>query len=353
MRKFVLKNLAISARPLLLLACCALLLAALPAAAQITVSVDATLNQRPINPLIYGVAFGSTTQLSDLNAPANGWGGTSTTRYNWQTNSHNTAQDYYYESIGSGTPGQDADNFISDAKNNGAQPMMTIPIIDWIAKAGPNHPYACSYPTSTFPNQQSVDQYQTNCGNGKNPNGSLITSPLADPSTANVPNSVAIQQAWVQHIVGKWGAANQGGLKYYILDNEHSIWFSTHRDVHPNGPSMDEMFQKMRDTAIAIKAVDSGAMVVGPEEWGWLGYFRSGKDQQAGNNNDRTAHGNEDYIPWLLDQFHQYDMANSQRLLDIFSVHYYPQGDLNGHQEFGNDDSPATQLLRNHSTRSL
>jgi len=350
MRKFVLKNLAIAARPLLLLACCAVLLSALPAAAQVTVSVDATASQHPINPLIYGVAFGSTTQLNDLNAPANRWGGNSTTRYNWQTNSHNTASDYYYESIGSGAPGLDADNFISDSKNNGAQPMMTIPIIDWIAKAGPNHPFPCSYPRTKFPSQQSFDIYDSNCGNGLYTNGSPI--PGADPNDANVPNSTSIQQAWVQHIVNKWGAA-PGGLQYYILDNEHSIWQGTHRDVHPMGPGMDELYQKMRDYSLAVKSVDANAIVVGPEEWGWDGYFFSGKDQQLfGQGNystpDKVAHNNEYYLPWLLDQFHQYEIANGKRLLDVFSVHYYPQGG-----EYGNDDSPAKQTLRNQSTRSL
>ncbi|HTC93807.1 MAG TPA: glycoside hydrolase family 44 protein [Terriglobales bacterium] len=338
-------------RPLLLLACYLSLLSALPAACQVAISVDATANQHPINPLIYGVAFGSAAQLSDLNAPVNRWGGNSTTRYNWQTNSHNTASDYYYESIGSGTAGQDADNFISDAKHNGAQPMMTIPIIDWIAKAGPSHPYLCSYPTSTFPSQQSVDPFQTNCGNGLDTGGNPIAG--ADPNTANVPNSTAIQTLWVQHIVNTWQPANQGGLQYYILDNEHSIWQGTHRDVHPNGPGMDEIFQKMRDYSLAVKSVEPNAIVVGPEEWGWDGYFYSGKDQQLfGQGNfstpDKVAHGNEYYLPWLLDQFHQYEVANGKRLLDVFSVHYYPQGG-----EYGNDDSAAKQTLRNQSTRSL
>ncbi|HLQ50458.1 MAG TPA: glycoside hydrolase family 44 protein [Terriglobales bacterium] len=339
------------------MACCLPLIVASQAAAQVSVSVDATANQRPISPLIYGVAFGSAAQLSDLNAPANRWGGNSTTRYNWQVNSHNTASDYYYESIGSGTPGQDADNFISDAKSNGAQPMMTIPIIDWLAKAGPNHPYLCSYPTSQFPSQQFVDPFQTNCGNGILPNGTEITG--ADPNTANVPNSTTIQTQWVQHLVGKWGAANQGGLQYYLLDNEHTIWYGTHRDVHPNGPGMDELFQKMRDYSLAVKTVDPGAIVLGPEEWGWDGYFYSGKDQQLfGQGNfstpDKVAHNNAFYIPWLLDQFHQYETANGKRLLDVLSVHYYPQGDVSsGRQEFSNDDSAATQALRNQSTRSL
>ena len=28
-----------------------------------------------------------------------------------------------------------------------------------------------------------------------------------------------------------WGNSSGDGLKYYLLDNEHSIWFSTHRDI--------------------------------------------------------------------------------------------------------------------------
>jgi len=354
MHQSVLKDLSPAARPLLLLACCLSLLSALPTAAQVAVSVDATANQHPISPYIYGVAFGSAAQLSDLNAPANRWGGNSTTRYNWQTNSSNHASDWYFETIGTGTPGQDADNFISDAKNNGAQPMITIPIIDWIAAAGHvNHPFPCSFSIAKYGAQTGNDsQYDPDCGNG-------ISSSTGKPITgnnfndANVQNSTTIQTQWVQHLVSKWGAANAGGLQYYILDNEHSIWQGTHRDVHPNGPGMDEIYQKMRDYSLAIKSVDANATVVGPEEWGWDGYFFSGEDQQLfGQGNystpDKVAHGNEYYLPWLLDQFHQYELTYGQRLLDIFSVHYYPQGG-----EYGNDNSTSMQILRNQSTRSL
>lgn len=326
------------------------------AAAQVVVNVDAAANQHPINPLIYGVAFGNAAQLSDLNAPLNRSGGNATTRYNWQTNSSNRAADYYFESIGSGAPGQDADNFISTAFSSGAQPMMTIPIIDWIAQAGPAHPYPCSYPRTRFPSQQSFDPYDSNCGNGRYPDGTLI--PGADPNDANLPNSVDAQTAWVQHLVNQWGTADQGGLQYYLLDNEHSIWHATHRDVHPVGATMDEIYQKMRDYSAAVKSVDPAALVVGPEEWGWTGYFFGGYDQQLISHGDysapdKAAHGGEDYLPWLLDQFSQYEQTTGTRLLDVFSVHYYPQGDLSGHHEFSNDDSPATQLLRNRSTRSL
>jgi Glycoside hydrolase family 44 len=56
-----------------------------------------------------------------------------------------------------------------------------------------------------------------------------------------------------------------------------------HRDVHPAGAMMDEVRNRMIDFAARIKAVDPGALVVGPEEWGWSGYLFSGYYQQYGS----------------------------------------------------------------------
>jgi hypothetical protein len=60
-----------------------------------------------------------------------------------------------------------------------------------------------------------------------------------------VPSNSTYQQSWVQHLVNQWGATSNGGLRYYILDNEPSIWHSTHRDVHPTGATMDEIKTKI------------------------------------------------------------------------------------------------------------
>jgi hypothetical protein len=45
-----------------------------------------------------------------------------------------------------------------------------------------------------------------------------------DPNDASVPSTSLMQQAWVQHLVGRWGRNAAGGLRYYILDNEPSLW---------------------------------------------------------------------------------------------------------------------------------
>ena len=52
-----------------------------------------------------------------------------------------------------------------------------------------------------------------------------------DPNDADVFTDAAYQQDRVRHIVSKWGPAANGGLKYYVLDNDHTLWHSTHRDV--------------------------------------------------------------------------------------------------------------------------
>ncbi len=320
----------------------------------VTINVDAAANRHSIDSNIYGVAFASAADLADLNCPLNRAGGNSETRYNWQANASNHAADFYFESIGetSSTAGEHADTFISDTKSAGAQAMITVPIMGWVAKLGPNRSKLASFSVAKYGPQQYTDYWMPDAGNGVRTDGSLITG--NDPNDANMPVDSAFQLGWIQHLVSRWGTAANGGLRYYILDNEHSIWQATHRDVHPIGAKMDEVLSKMVDHAQRIKSVDPGALVAGPEEWGWLGYLYSGYDQQWAAANgwssfpDRAAHGNMDYLPWLLDQFRSYEVTHGTCLLDLLTVHIYPQGG-----EDSDDTSVAMQQLRNRSTRSL
>ena len=320
----------------------------------VVIQVDAAANRHPISPLIYGTAFATTAQLLDLNSPLNRSGGNTTTRYNWQQNAANHANDFYFESLAeaSSTPGESNDTFFQASRDGNAQPMITIPIVDWIAKVGPNRGKLASFSIIKYGAQTGNDaMYFPDAGNGIRTNGTNVTG--NDPNDSNVPNNVAFQQGWVQHMITRWGNSSGNGLRYYMLDNEHSIWFSTHRDVQPVGSTMDQLFAKMRDYSAMIKTQDGNAVVLGPEEWGWGGYLYSGYDlQYAPDHNytypDRIAHGNIDYMPWLLQQFRNYETQNGRRLIDVFTLHCYPQGG-----EFGDDVSTAMQLRRNRSTRSL
>ena len=337
---------------------CILSLHATAAQAQnppVTISVDANVNRRPIDPNIYGVAHASTAELNDLNSPLNRNGGNNTTRYNWQLNADNRGNDWYYQSIAdsSATAGERGDSFISRSRAANASAMLTVPTIEWVAKVGPNRSKLASFSVAKYGAQSGTDwQWYPDAGNGVRTNGQFVTG--NDPNDANVPSTSLFQQGWIQHLVGRWGTNANGGLRYYILDNEPSIWHSTHRDVRPTSPTMAEIRDKTLDFAQKIKAIDPTALVVGPEEWGWSGYFYSGYDQQYGSTHgwgslpDRASQGGADYLPWFLDQMRQRHTTSGQRLLDVFTVHYYPQGG-----EFSDDVSSAMQLRRNRSTRSL
>jgi len=325
-----------------------------PTNSSASITVDAQRNRHPISPLIYGVAFASSNQLSDLNFLLNRSGGNSETRYNWQLNAHNHAADWYFESLADSpaNPGAAADDFVANSKNGGAEAVLTVPMIGWAPKLGPNRGHLPSYSVAKYGAQTGTDPYWPDAGNGIN--SASQTSITNNPLDANFQTNSDFQAAWIQHLTNLWSSSTNGGVRYYCMDNEHSIWFSTHRDIHPIGPTMQEIRDRFFDYAGRVKALDPSALVLAPEEWGWSGYFYSGYDQQYGSQHgwsslpDRVNNGNWDYLPWLLNQFHQRATNTNQRLLDFFTVHYYPQGG-----EFGNDVSTSMQLLRNRSTRSL
>ncbi len=337
-----------------LLFCLALVAAPVFAQNAAYVAVDAQADRHAISPNIYGVAFAATSDLVALNAPLNRSGGNAQTSYNWQLNSDNRAADWYFESIADpvSTPGYRLDEFITTtrAANVGAQALLTMPMINYIGNLGAGRSTEWSFSIAKYGPQTGWDPYNPDAGNGistaaGNPN---ITG--NNPADASTPNSTAIQQAWVQHMVSTWGLSSAGGQRYYLMDNEPSIWFSTHRDVHPVGPTYSEIYDDYLNYAGAVRALDPNATIVGPEEWGWLALFYSGYDQQNGTGpgSDYATHGNTYYYPWLLQQLYSYQQSTGKQLLNVLSVHYYPQDG-----SFSNNDSTAAQLIRNQSTRSL
>ncbi|MFL5348296.1 MAG: glycoside hydrolase family 44 protein [Hyalangium sp.] len=329
-----------------------------PPTFSVNIQVNAAANRRAISPEIYGVAFATAAQMMDLNVSLNRNGGNATSRYNWLLDASNRGSDWYFESVpqSAGTPGQSADDFFVMTRNAGVQPMLTVPMMGWVAKLGLARMKLSSFSILKYGPQLAKDwQWLADAGSGVRLDNSIITN--NDPHDANQPADPAFQRGWVSHLVSRWGRANQGGLRYYILDNEPSVWHMTHRDVHPTGATMEEVRDRMLDYGAAVKAVDPGALVVGPEEWGWSGYLFSGYDQQYSQQHgypapstlpDRSAHGGWDYLPWLLDQLRSEAQGTGRRTLDVLSVHYYPQGG-----EYSDDTSSSMQLKRNRSTRSL
>jgi hypothetical protein len=312
------------------------------------IGVDAGANVHAISPLIYGSSFASTTQLSDLHLTLNRDGGNASDTYNYPQDATNHGSDWYFESIayGNGTGnGQGIDSFISSTQAGGAQPSITLNLFDWAANLAANGSDLGSFSVSKYGAQQAVDPYATNWGNGVlKSTGKDVTG--NDPNDAYVPNSSTIEQAWIQHLIATFGSSQNGGVDYYTLGNEPGLWNSTHRDIHPAGDTLTELRDRMIDYASMVKSLDPNAQILGPEEWGWTNYFIDGADSAA--QNWGATYNGLNAEQWLLDQLHQHDVATGQRLLDYFTLHYYPQSG-----EYSNDVSTNMELLRNRSTRSL
>lgn len=318
--------------------------------AAVTLAVDASAGRHPISPLIYGVAFASEADLAALNAPLNRSGGNNMSTYSYRHNAQNLDADYYFESYpqGSATPGAEADSFVSSSKAAGARPLLTVPLVGWVAKLGAGQSILPAFPVSVYGAQCSVDPYDINAGDGLHTD---CSTPIAgnNPHLAYDIDSPKLETAWIAHLVKTWGRAGKGGVPYYLMDNEPSIWFSTHRDIHPIGAHADEYRDKVLAMAPIIRKLDPTAQIAAPEEWGWEAYFYSGYDQQyaaahgySSWPDHMTQQAGLDYIPWLLTQW------KASHAIDVLSVHFYPQG-----AEYSTDDSAATQALRNRSTRQL
>jgi len=310
-----------------------------------TVNVDVALNAKAgvhaISPYIYGVAFAGETYLKANNLTLERWGGNAVTRYNWRLGAaSNTASDWYFENTDGGNsctaPGCAVDQMVAGDRAASAASLITVPTIGWVAKNSDLN--TCGFEVSKYGPQQQTDPYRPNCGNGIKPNG--------QPITGNDPTDI---QAWIKHLVAKFGAASHGGVKFFAMDNEPELWNSTHRDVHPQPLTYDGLYNEFETYASAIKKVDPSAMIDGPIPWGWPAYFDSSYDYANNTESDRLAHGNMAIIPWFLKTVRAHDKKTHVRTLNVLDVHFYPQES----NVFGNDNGPATDALRLQATRSL
>ncbi|MGA9669080.1 MAG: glycoside hydrolase family 44 protein [Terracidiphilus sp.] len=331
-----------------------------------SVNVDAAANQHAINPNIYGLSVAGQSDIAALNAPLNRLGGeTLASTYNWQIDALNLSHDWYWESFlqdSPQTPGAAVDKSIQGTygANVGSEPMVSIPMMPYIASLGPNPTTDAaslwSYSVKKYGAQEydsidnlnAADPYQPDAGAGISAaTGKEIVN---NPLDAYVPNTVAIQSAWLQHLIGKWGSSTTStGVKYYILDNEPSLWASTHRDIHPNPETYDEEYNDIVSYATAIRAADPNAKIVAPEEWVWWAMYESGLDQENGTGagSDYATHNDTYFYPWLLQQLYAYQRSQGTKLIDMLSVHCYNQ------TPDKSDDSATGQATRNRETRIL
>ena len=327
-----------------------------------TISINANVGRHQISEGIYGMNYADEQLAAELRLPVRRWGGNSTSRYNWQIDTSNTGSDWYFENIPEDNPNPSllpnesaADRFVEQDRRTGTRTLMTVPMMGWVAKRRlENHPYDCGFKVSVYgpqippnPWTAAVDPWDTDCGSGVKSGGVNITG--NNPAETSMTVGPDFVTSWLNHIVSKYGSAAAGGTAYYALDNEPMLWNSTHRDVHPQPTTYDELRDRTYQYAAAIKSVDPSAQVIGPVLWGWCAYFYSALDG-CSIGSDYQSHGNTPFVAWYLQQMKLYEQQHSRRILDYLDLHYYPAANGVSLSEAG---TPATQAIRLRSTRSL
>lgn len=322
----------------------------------LVLTINAAMDQHPIDPNIYGLNFADAALAADLNLPVNRWGGKAATRYNWQLDATNQGSDGFFmntpydNTYPNLLPDDSAsDKFIEANQATATQSILTVPLIGWSARSRDRD---CGFSAAQYPDQQQFDDVWS-CGNGLLPDGTPITG--SDPLATSLAVDETFVSSWVAHVVSRYGSADNGGVRFYNLDNEPMMWHRTHRDVHPQPLSYDQLRDLTYRYAAAVKRVDPEAKILGPVAWGWTDYFYSALDQAAGDNwwqnpPDRNAHGGVPLVEWYLWQMQQYEMKNGLRLIDYLDLHYYPQADGVALSEVGDADTQARRL---RSTRAL
>ncbi len=320
-----------------------------PASARaVALTVDCRAIARRIDPRVYGIAYDAQRGVDDAAAwalePAmRRWGGNPTSRYNWELgNAWNTASDYFFENVS--IPSY-VDFLKADAAHH-VKSALTIPTIGWVSK----DTTSSGFPTTLFGAEQATDQYRAGAGNGVGPDGKPLTP--KPPTLTSVPAPPEMIRRWVEAIRKADAQTGTRSVDQYILDNETGLWNSTHRDVHPDPVTYDELLDKTIAYGSAIRAADPDAVIAGPASWGWPEYSFSAKDSAVSFTlkPDRRAHGDVPLLAWWLQKLREHEQKTGTRIVDVVDVHFYPQGP----HVFGDDQiDPKTSALRIRSTRAL
>lgn len=329
----------------------------------LSVAVDLSAPARAISPWIYG----TNSDLNDRNrVTARRLGGNRTTALNWETGASNAGEDWKHSSdswlessVGvpageSASRGAIYTTFHEKSRALGALSLVAIPIAGWVAAdtAGPVLPdEAAPSPRwrPILPSRTTLDDPS-----------SFYRRALVDAGypLEEAAKLAVYQDELVSFLVERFGSAASGqGISAYSFDNEPGLWRHTHPLVHPRPASGEELVARSLETARAVKDVDPDALLFGPESFGFSAYNDNAGDQEWPFYLDDARDEGKPlrwFLDWYLDQFAMAEDAEGRRLLDVLSVHWYPEA-RGGGQRITTADSTnaATNRARIQAPRAF
>jgi hypothetical protein len=372
----------VSTRGIVMLKICAAVILVLSAsvlageeAVNVSGEIDPAAKGYAISPFIYGIAQADPKLALEMGITIRRMGGNRLSAWNWKEGYSAAGADWYFVNSGK-TMAPEENWWVGFQKTNTEYKLdgyFTIPTMGRVAKDGKS----VAFDVNKYPNQVGCcgkdhpDNEYANAGVGrqyvmgddgkpqKGADGKPVTKLIEpDLNDTSIEMPVEEQTRLLDFMVNdmKFGRAKDGGVKYIALDNEPALWNSTHRGMHPVGCSYDELWQRTRDYAAALKKIDPGVKIGGPASFGWTEYFYSGLDAQLigrGEGSwkappDSVKHGSIPMTKWYLKQCADYEKDNGVRLLDILDWHFYPQTGVDGKAH-----DPAAMETRVQETRVM
>ncbi|MGM0370549.1 MAG: glycoside hydrolase family 44 protein, partial [Bacillota bacterium] len=298
-------------------------------------SINTEKNRTKISPYIYG----SNQDANETIVKARRLGGNRTTGYNWENNFSNAGDDWnhssdtymlsYYDIPEEKweEPGVVATRFhdISLSKEV-PYSLMTLQASGYVAADDAGNVFAGEVAPSSRWKEVKFRKGE-----------SFSLNP-------DLNDDKVYMDEFVNFLVSKYGTADdRNGIKGYSIDNEPGLWASTHPRIHPEKVTCDELVNKSRELATAVKDVDPTAEIFGPALYGFNAYLslQDASDWQQVKDDYRW------FIDYYLSKMKDASEAEGRRLLDVLDLHWYPEAKGGGERIImGNFDPSNTANIR-------
>lgn len=285
----------------------------------IDVTVDVAAPCTPISPLV----FGFNHDLAGWQkATFRRWGGNSTETYNWVNNCSNSGNDYLQANsrwlarhmpvARCAEPAAVISAFHEESLQRGVPSMVNLPLIGYVAAddLGP-----------VLPGEAAPSRRWKRVAIEKG-------APLSDRPDPAL-DTVYLDEE-VSYLTHKFGpASGPTGIRFWSLGNEPGLWVETHPLAQREPVKCREYVERAIATARMVKRIDPTAQVVGFTGFGIAEYarFHRAPDWEE----LRRAHGYHWFIDYFLDEFARASAADGRRLLDVLTLNFYGETELEKH----------------------
>lgn len=279
------------------------------------ISIDLGAETKAISPYIYGInQYGNQKNYDQVTANAVRQGGNRMTAYNWETNASNAGSDWKYSSdnnlSNSNDPADCAQVLSKEAQTYGIDYKLTT-----LQLAG----YVAADQNGTVSEAEAAPSARWNAVK--------LTKGSAFDATPNLDDGVVYMDEYVNYLINKLGDSTTAtGIQGYSLDNEPTLWKSTHSRIHPQNVTIEELTTKSVEMATAVKKLDPHAEIFGPALYGYTAFDHL-DDSDASTEWEALKSENSYnwYLDCYLDQMKQASDAQGVRLLDVLDIHYYSE----------------------------